>query len=256
MKTTARFATLLLTCAPLLACAAAPKHTPLATLQQLFAVEGNSPYTSPYNGTVIFSAMTSKYASPNGHGYRNELKVASALRLTAAQTHEHFSGRVTPTLPNGAKTIIAQYHVDGLDTILKVYVQDTKDGTGTDGVDNNGVFDILARILGPGGKEVSEALGTVRSGESFNLDIRFDAGDAVVTVDTDDGAHYTAQTSVPADDRKIYFKFGDYLQALDPATGGHTSDPKKWDEYYRLHHIDSSRIKITQTTFERTGAQP
>lgn len=256
MKTATRFATLLLTCAPLLACAAAPKHTPLATLQQLFAVEGNSPYTSPYNGTVIFSAMTSKYASPNGHGYRNELKVASAKRLTAAQTHEHFSGNVMPTLPDGAKTIIAQYHVDGLDTILKVYVQDTKDGTGMDGVDNNGVFDILARILGPGGKEVSQALGTVRSGETFGLDIRFDAGDAVVTVNTADGAQYTAQTTVPADERKIYFKFGDYLQALDPVTGGHTSDPAKWDEYYRLHGIDSSRIKITQTTFERTGTQP
>jgi hypothetical protein len=226
--------------------AAAQSYTPQAALQKLFAVEGNSPYPSPYVGTLNFSALTSKYDSGHGHGYRNEVKVTDKQRLAAAQTHEHFAARVTPTLPAGAKTIVAQYHVEGLDTILKVYVQDTADKQGLDGKAGNGVFDILVRILGTDGKEATTALGTVHSGEGFDLDIVFNAGEALVT----------ARTGIKADDRQIYFKFGDYLQALDPDTGKHTTVAAKWDEYYRLNHIDSSLVSFSHTVFERTGVQP
>jgi hypothetical protein len=56
------------------------------------------------------------------------------------------------------------------------------------------VFDILVRILGTDGKEATTALGTVRSGASFDLDIRFEAGEAVVTVDGAGGVRRTGRT--------------------------------------------------------------
>ena len=237
--------------------AGAQGFTPEATLQRLFALEGNSPYPSPYAGTLNFSAFESKYASPNGHGYRNELKVANSERLSLADTREHFAARITATLPNVAKTIVAQYHVEGLDTILKVYVQDTADKQGLDGKTGNGVFDILVRILGVDGKEATTALGTVRSGESFDLDIVFNAGVAQVTARTATGGTIkTPLTSIRPDTRKIYFKFGDYLQARDPVTGEHTISPEKWDEYYRQNNITSSHVRFSHTIFERNGAQP
>ena len=219
--------------------AGAQGFTPQATLQRLFSLEGNSPYPSPYAGTLNFSALESKYASPNGHGYRNELKVADRERLSLADTREHFAARITATLPNVAKTIVAQYHVEGLDTILKVYVQDTADKQGLDG------------------KEVTTALGTVRSGESFDLDIVLNAGEAQATARTANGGTLkTALTRIRPDTRKIYFKFGDYLQARDPVTGEHTISPEKWEEYYRQNNINSSHVRFSHTVFERNGAQP
>lgn len=255
MSAAIRFAALVLFAA-VLSPAGAQTFTPEATLKRLFALEGNTPYPSPYAGTLNFSALDSKYASPNGHGYRNELKIVDSQRLSAADTREHFSARVTATLPNVAKTIIAQYHVEGLDTILKVYVQDTADSKGLDGKTGNGVFDILVRILDTDGKEATTALGTVRSGESFDLDIVFNAGEAQVTARTANGGTLkTPLTRIRPDTRKIYFKFGDYLQARDPVAGEHTSSPEKWDEYYRQNHIDSSHIRFSHTIFEREGVQ-
>jgi hypothetical protein len=231
--------------------AAAQEFTPAASLQAWFETEGNAPYASPYAGTLAFSALASKYDSGHGHGYRNELKTATRLRRSAAGTREHFAARVTPTLPDGAKTIVAQYHVEGLDTILKVYVQDSADRQGLDGKEGNGVFDILVRLLGADGKEATTALGTVRSGESFGLDIRFEAGEAVVAVDGAGGVRSTGRTRIRTDERKIYFKFGDYLQARDPVSGAHTTSAAAWDAYYRQRHIDASRIVFSQTVFER-----
>ncbi|TFW32246.1 polysaccharide lyase family 7 protein [Massilia horti] len=246
-----------LLCAGLLAAsghaqAQAPGFTSKEALESLFELEGNSPFSTPHDGTLTFSALTSKFATANGHGYRNELKIGKKNRLPIEQTNEHFSAVVTPTLSNGAKTIVAQYHVEGLETIVKVYVQDTEDGQLLDGKANNGVFDIVAKIFSTSGKDVATALGTIRSGESFDLDIKFDKGDATVTAKTaTNGTIQTARTRIKGDHRNIYFKFGDYLQALDPATNGFTSSTAKWDEYYRLKHIDSSSIRFSHTTFER-----
>lgn len=230
--------------------AAAQDFTPQSTLERLFEVEGKAPYGAP--GTLVFSALDSKYDSGHGHGYRNELKIADRLRRSAARTHEHFSARVTPSLPNGAKTIVAQYHAVGLDTILKVYLQDTAERKGLDGTPDNGVFDIIARIAGAVGKESATALGTVRSGEAFDLDIVFNAGQAQVTVTTAaNGTRRTALTQVKEDSPAIYFKFGDYLQALDPATGAHTTQAATWEQYYQQHSITTEHITFSHTVFER-----
>jgi hypothetical protein len=234
--------------------AAAQDFTPRAALEKLFDTEGKSPYAVPYDGNLRFSAFDSKYDSGHGHGYRNELKIADRARLPLSRTLEHFSASVTPVLPDGAKTIVAQYHVEGLDTILKVYVQDTADRQGLDGKAGNGVFDVLVRILGTDGKEATTALGTIRSGASFDLDIRLRAGVAEVAVATAGAARRSASTRIKADERKIYFKFGDYLQARDPDTDAHTTSAEKWDRYYRRHGIDGSRIDFNHTIFEREEA--
>lgn len=250
-----RSCSLSLLCAGLLAAsghALADGFTPQQALESVFELEGNAPWSSPYDGTLTFSALGSKFATANGHGYRNELKIGKKGRRPIEQTHEHFSATITPTLSNGAKTIVAQYHVDGLETILKVYVQDTDDRGLLDGKAGNGVFDIVVKILGTDGVDAPTALGTIRSGESFDLDIRFDNGVATASAKTAaNGSIKTASTRIKGDKRNIYFKFGDYLQALDPATKGFTSVPAKWDEYYRLHHVDTDSIRFTHTSFER-----
>jgi hypothetical protein len=221
-------------------------------LNSLFELEGNSPFSSPYDGTLSFSALTSKFTTANGHGYRNELKIAKKNRLPIEQTHEHFSAVVTPTLPNGARTIVAQYHVEGLETIVKVYVEDTDERSLLDGKANNGVFDIVAKIYGTDGKDVPTALGTFRSGESFDLDIKFENGYATVAAKTaTNGTIQTKRTRIKGDKRNIYFKFGDYLQAFHPVTNQLTTKPAEWDEYFRQNHIDNSLIRFSHTTFVR-----
>lgn len=235
---------------------AAPAFTPRDALERLFEVEGKTPYAASYDGTLRFSALEAKYDSGHGHGYRNELKIAAKLRRSAAQTREHFAARVTAQLPDGAKTIVAQYHVEGLDTIVKVYVQDTADRQGLDGQAGNGVFDILVRMLGTDGKEATTALGTVRAGQPFDLDIRFAGGDANVAVIGPDGMRREAHTRIKPDERAIYFKFGDYLQALDPDTGKHTISSAQWERYYAAKRITAEHVTFTGTVFEREGAQP
>jgi hypothetical protein len=222
------------------------------TLAGLFELEGSAPYATPYDGTLNFSALAAKHVTPNGHGYRNELKISAANRLPIAQTREHFSALVTPTLPAGARTIVAQYHVEGIETIVKVYVQDTADLALLDGKAGNGVFDVVAQIRDTNGKNVPTALGTVRSGEQFALDVRFDAGDASVAVKSGKhGVLHTPRTRVMGDHRKIYFKFGDYLQARDPDTGAMSTKPAIWDAYLQRNGIDSSLISFRETKFER-----
>jgi hypothetical protein len=232
--------------------AAGTGFTSQEALSKLFELEGNSPFSTPYDGTLTFSAFTSKFTTANGHGYRNELKIGKKNRLPIEQTHEHFSAVVTPTLPSGARTIVAQYHVEGLETIVKVYVEDTDEGGLLDSKANNGVFDIVAKIYGTNGKDVPTAIGTVRSGESFDLDIKFENGYATVTGKTaNNGTIQTERTRIKGDNRNIYFKFGDYLQAFHPVTNALTTKPAEWDQYFRQNHIDGSEIKFSHTRFVR-----
>jgi hypothetical protein len=221
-----------------------------AYLKSIFAVEGNIPYPTNDDGTLMFSAMDSKFNSGNGHGYRNEVKVIDALRHSVSATKDHFSATITPLLPAGCKTIVAQYHVESLDTELKVYIQDTKESGAFNGVNGDGVFDVLVRILGTNGKETMTPLAQIKSGESFRLAIDLDGGAVTVMVESQKkGRQMTRQMQIKDLGKKIYFKFGDYLQALDVATGGHTTDSKKWDAYYQAHQIDRSQIKFSEVNF-------
>ncbi len=219
-------------------------------LKSIFAVEGDNPYPTNDDGTLVFSAMDSKFNSGNGHGYRNEVKVIDVLRRSVGATKDHFSATITPLLPVGGKTIVAQYHVESLDTELKVYIQDTKEFGAFNGVNGDGVFDVLVRILGTNGKETMTPLAQIKSGESFRLAIDLDGGAVTVMVESQTKRHQTTgRTQIKDLGKNIYFKFGDYLQALDVVTGGHTTDSKKWEAYYQAHQIDRSRIKFSEVSF-------
>ncbi len=222
-----------------------------AYLNRYFKVEGDDAIANANAGVLSFSATRSRFQSGHGHGWRNEAKIREQLRLPAAETREIFSTTVTPHLPPWAKTIVAQYHFEGLNTAAKVFVQDTKESGVMDGVAGNGVFDILARIKGPDGKEVTTPLGTVRSGESFDLDVSFNAGVVNVAASTRKwGRKQTGNVSLPDTSSIVYLKFGDYLQALN-AAGEHTTNENEWKEYYAQHHIDKTEVDFSNVRFAR-----
>ena len=223
----------------------------MSYLKNYFKVEGEDAIANASNGILSFSATRSQFNSGHGHGWRNEAKIREQLRLPVGQTREHFSATVIPHLPAGAKTIVAQYHFEGLSTAMKVYVQDTKQTGMMDGVEENGVFDILARITGPDGKEGAFPLGTVQSGEPFDLDVSFNAGVVNVTVSTKkQGQKETGNVSLPDTSSLVYFKFGDYLQAMN-AAGQHTTNEDEWKEYFTQHHIDHTEVDFSHASFVR-----
>jgi len=220
-------------------------------LKNYFKVEGENAFDNAHNGTLAFSATRSRYNSGHGHGWRNEAKIKEKLRLPAGETREEFSAIVTPQLPPWAKTIVTQYHFEGLKTAMKVYVQDTKSGRALDGVEGNGVFDILARITGPNGKEISTPLGTVHSGESFALKVTFNQGVVNVGVSTEKwGRKETGNISLPDRSSAVYLKFGDYLQAADRPSR-YTTNENDWESYYTEHHIDNTEVDFSHIHFLR-----
>jgi hypothetical protein len=222
-----------------------------SSLRGYFKVEGDDAIANVRNGTLSFSATRSQFQSGHGHGWRNEAKIREGLRFPVGETKEHFSATVTPNLPPWAKTIVAQYHFEGLKTAMKVYVQDTKGGGGLDGKEGNGVFDILARITGQDGKENAYPLGTVQSGEPFDLDVSFNGGVVNVAVSTKKwGRKETGDVTLPDTESVVYFKFGDYLQAAS-TPGQYTTNENDWKAYYAAHHIDNTDVDFSHVHFSR-----
>jgi hypothetical protein len=221
-------------------------------LEKYFKVEGLNAIADAHDGVLSFSATQSKFNSGHGHGWRNEAKIREDLRLPVGETHEHFSATITPHLPAWAKTIVTQYHFEGLNTALKVYVQDTGGGgTLDDGVPGNGVFDIVARISSADGHEGAYPLGTVRSGEPFDLKVNFNGGVVNVSVTTSKwGRKQTPDITLPDATNEVYLKFGDYLQAMNDK-GQHTTDENEWQAYYKEHNIDNTRVDFSHVKFVR-----
>ena len=220
-------------------------------LEKYFKVEGLNAIADAQVGVLSFSATKSKFNSGHGHGWRNEAKIREELREPVGETHEHFSATVTPRLPAWSKTIVAQYHFEGLSTAAKVYVQDTKGAEGMDGIAGNGVFDILARITGSDGVEHAYQLGTIRSGEPFDLKVSFNGGVVHVDVTTKKWGHKeTPDVTLPDATSEVYLKFGDYLQAMNDK-GQHTTDENEWQQYYAEHHIDNTEVDFSHVKFVR-----
>lgn len=225
-------------------------QTDVAALRRFFEIEGDDAFASARDSTLTFSATASRYASPNGHGFRNEAKLRKEARLPARATRERFSADVTPVLPPGAKTIVAQYHMSGTGTAMTLQVQDTRERGALDGIERNGVFDILATITGPGGGKSKVALGTIRAAETFHLEIQASSGTLRVAVRTAGaGLHDTGERAI-GDDPGLYLKFGDYLQARDDG-GGMTSDPAAWTASLARQGITSTRVTFSDVRFTR-----
>lgn len=232
-------------------CVGAAYAEDVSSLKTYFKVEGEDAIANARHGILSFSATRSQFNSGHGHGWRNEAKIRENLRQPVGETRETFSATVTPHLPAWAKTIVTQYHFEGLSTAVKVYVQDTKGDGLLDGVEGNGVFDILARITGSDGKERSFPLGAVRSGEPFDLKISFNAGAVNVAVSTAKwGQKQTGIVSLPDSTSTVYLKFGDYLQAADTPSH-YTTNENDWKAYYTKHHIDKTEVDFSHVRFVR-----
>jgi hypothetical protein len=219
----------------------------MSALKAIFEVEGESPYVS--NSELRFSALKSKVKTPNGNGWRNEIKVKENLRKDMDQVYEEFSANVTFKLSKGAKTIVAQHHAATTDTIVKVYIADTEAddlGGASNSVASDGIFDVFARVTKPGGKETTLFFGTARSGESFDIDLVNNFGTVNVTV-----MGVSTGNIVANNEKKAYFKFGDYLQAQDPKTLKKVTDRNKFGEFYQKAGITEDEIIMRNVRYQR-----
>lgn len=218
--------------------------TPQAELEKYFDVEGNSPFVTP---TLLrFDPLASKYVTPNGHGWRNELTIKEEIRTSFYKTYEHFSADISVNLSKGSKTIISQFHAASTGTLVKVYVSDTSESGFFNSVSTDGVFDVYVRMLGDDGKERKYPLGTVKSGNSLHLDIVNNHGDVTVTA-----LGQSARQHVK-DDSGAFFKFGNYLQAQDPDTLNQVESSSDFASFYESQNIVTSILEFTQVTYVRT----
>ena len=205
-------------------------------------IEGKDPRQG---NAMVFDALGEKVVTPNGNGWRHELKIKKALRTSMTDVFEDFGARVKLDLSSGSKTIIAQYHAGDTGTIVKLYVSDTKEPGFIDSKPNNGVFDVYVRLKREDGSgEEKRALGVIKSGDSFDFRLTNDRG--FVTVSAFDR---TFSLRVE-DDSASYLKFGNYLQAQDPYTMRKVKS-KDFAKFYRDAKISTSVVSFTNVNHVR-----
>ena len=223
-------------------------NSSIERIRTLFDLEGGDNDLTPYrdNNTLAFNALAARHVTPNGNGWRHELKIRQSLREAMYETIENFSARITPRLSPGSKTIVAQYHGGDTGTLVKVYVSDT-DEKGRDDVNPaDGVFAVYVRLrTDSSDSETILDLGTIRSGDSFNLTLNNNRGDVFVSalgkstrlrVSNSDGA---------------YLKFGNYLQAQEPAGGRKYSDDDDWADFYNSAGFSESVVTFSNISYNR-----
>lgn len=213
-------------------------------IKEYFDVEGDDPYES--SNTMVFDALNSKVITPNGNGWRHEVKVAEENRVSMTESWEYFSANIRPVLSDGSKTIIAQYHAADTSTLVKVYVSDTNESNHDDSEANNGIFDVYARLRPPSSSsEVVFNFGTIRSGDTIDLTVINDHGFVYVEALGED-TQLTVQ-----DSSESYFKFGNYLQAQDAESGDDVDDSDDWEDFYDDAGITSSVITFSSIFYGR-----
>ncbi len=207
-------------------------------------VEGKDPRQGD---VMVFDALREKVVTPNGNGWRHELKIKKALRVGMTEVFEDFQARVKVDLSNGGKTIVAQHHAGDTGTIVKLYVSDTREKRLIDSRPGNGVFDVYVRLTREDGSgEEKRALGTIKTGDSFDFHIINDRG--MVTV----SAFEKTFGLRVKDSSKSYLKFGNYLQAQDPYTM-RKSKSKGWADFYGDAKITTSVITFSNIKYVRTA---
>lgn len=212
-------------------------------LQSIFDTEGDSPYIN--EDLLTFDALQSKHTTPNGNGWRNELKVKKELRVGMSDTYEEFDSRITIDMSPGSKTIVAQHHASDTGTLMKVYISDTNESGFINSKAADGIFDVYVRLRRDDGSEAKQALGTLTSGESFDLLVVNDYGFVSVKAFGE-----TASLDVK-DDSAAYFKFGNYLQAQDPYTLDKVEDSGDFGDFYEEFGITKSEIRMKNTKYIR-----
>ena len=221
-----------------------PPGEPIEGLAEYFEVEGKDPYKE--GDVMSFDALDSAHVTENGNGFRHEVKIKKELRTDMTNSNESFGAELTPTLSPGSKTIVAQYHADDTGTLMKVYVSDTNEFGEGDAAD--GTFEVYARLAKPdgSGEEVVQ-LGTIQSGDTFDLQVENDKGYVSVGSNTLGGS-----VAMEVEDSSAsYFKFGNYLQAQDPYTLD-KYDSDEFDSFYSDFGITESRIDFANISYSRS----
>jgi len=219
-------------------CSAVP-----ALLKSTFVVEGPNPYAAD-GCSIVFEAMVAKVETPNGNGWRHELKLDEPLRKGMTQIYEALRADIKVNLSKGGKTIITQYHAEGTGTIVKVYVADTSESGFINSVAKDGIFDVYARIKPAGSStEIKMGLGTITTGGTFNLSVINNRGDVSVS------AFGRTLNSRVDDGGASYLKFGDYLQSQDPVTNEKCGPP--FAPCYAAFGIAESKVTMSNITYSR-----
>jgi len=212
----------------------------------LFDLEGNNPHPLLNDQTLVFLPLETQYTTSGGGGWRHEYKIKTSERKAMYDTYENFSANYKVELSDGSKTIVAQHHGTSISTLMKLYVADSSESGFIDSVANNGVFDVYVRLRGTNGSEQKFALGTVTSGQSFDVTMVNNYGTVSVTAFGNE-----AKLKVEDDDN-TYFKFGNYLQSQDPVTRedcGTRGDSESWEDCYNDLGITTSKITLTDVSY-------
>lgn len=218
------------------------------TSGSIFDLEGDNPNPLVNDSTLVFVPLEAQHITPNGNGWRHEYKVKESLRVAMTQTYEVFEATVKVEMSDGGKTIVSQHHASDTGTISKVYVSDTDESGFNDSVANNGIFDVYVRLRNTSGNEEKFALGTITSGESFNLRVVNNYGDVEVTA-------FGNSFGIPVeDDSQSYFKFGNYLQSQDPYTldkCGEAGNSNSFKNCFEDLGITESKVTMTNVSYTR-----
>ena len=218
----------------------------------LFELEGQYPYPLINNDTLVFVPLTAQFTTSGGGGWRHEYKIKPSKRINIYDTYEQFSATYKMELSNGAKTIIAQIHGSTISTLMKVYVADSNESGFLDSRANNGIFDVYTRLRGTDGNEMKVALGTIKSGDSFDVNIINNYGTVTVSA-----MGRSAMLKVK-DDARSYFKFGNYMQSQDPYTRrkcGNRGDSASWEQCFKKLGITESKATLTNITYSSNHLQ-
>ncbi len=220
----------------------------IITNGSLFDLEGSDPHPLVNDSTLVFVPLEAQHTTSNGGGWRHEYKIKPSERKAMHDTDESFSANYKVELSDGAKTIIAQHHGSDTSTLMKVYIADSNESKLTDSVASNGIFDVYVRMRGENdSSETVFPLGTIRSGESFDLTMTNDRGRVKVSA-----LGKTADLTVK-DDSSAYFKFGNYMQSQYPGGDrddcGKRGDSESFAECFDEIGITKSKITLTDVSY-------
>ncbi|WP_299262989.1 carbohydrate-binding protein [uncultured Psychrosphaera sp.] len=213
----------------------------------IWDLEGGDNDLDPVVGdSMVFDALAAQHVTPNGNGWRHELKIKSDERVAMTELYENFQSNIKLDISDGSKMIVAQHHASDTGTIMKLYVSDTSESGFDDSVANNGIFDVYVRLAKEDGSgEEKQALGTIRSGDNFDFQVINDHG--FVTVN----AMGETFSLTIEDSSESYLKFGNYLQAQDAESGDDVDDSADWADFYSDAGITESVLTFTNLSYER-----
>ena len=220
----------------------------IITNGSLFDLEGSDPHPLVNDSTLVFVPLEAQHTTSNGGGWRHEYKIKPSERKAMHDTDESFSANYKVEMSDGGKTIVAQHHGSDTSTLMKVYIADSNESKLTDSVASNGVFDVYVRMRGENdSSETVFPLGTIRSGESFDLTMTNDRGRVKVSA-----LGKTADLTVK-DDSSAYFKFGNYMQSQYPGGDrddcGTRGDSESFAECFDEIGITKSKITLTDVSY-------